>query len=85
MAKDDEFEINLLKLACASQYFVASMMASREMFGKSYFSLGAEEKQTLDQTVFRSIFGNHNSITPATFAGQKASPTGFQTPEAPIQ
>jgi hypothetical protein len=81
MAKSDEFDTNLLRLACASQYFVASMMASREMFGKSYFSLGAEEKQTLDQTVFRSIFGNHASITPATFAGQTPAPTGFQTPD----
>jgi hypothetical protein len=83
LAKQDEYDTNLLRLACASQYFVASMIASREMFAKSYFSLGTEEKQVLDQTVYRSIFGNLASITPATFVTQNPAQTGFQNPEAP--
>jgi hypothetical protein len=83
MPKQDEYEINLARLACASQYFVASMIAAREMYGKSYFSLGVEEKQTLDQTVYRSIFGNLASITPASFPVPIQGQTGFQPPDVP--
>lgn len=85
MAKQEEYELNLARLACASQYFVASMIAAREMYGKSYFSLGAEEKQSLDQTVYRSIFGNLASITPATFQAPTQAQTGFQPPDVPQQ
>jgi hypothetical protein len=75
----EDFQLNILKLICAELYFVASLNASREMYGKSYFSLGAGEKTAVDQAVNSQIFGNLSVITPALFA----KPTPDQTPEAP--
>jgi hypothetical protein len=83
MAKHDEFDTNLLRLVCASNFFLASMTASREMYGKSYFALGAMEKQTLDQAVLNSIVGNFHALVPGWFGAPTPAPTGFQTPANP--
>lgn len=80
MAKQEEYSTNLLRLACASQFFLASLTASHEMFGKSYFSLGVAEKQALDQAVLNSISGNFAALTPEWFGLQTPSQTGFQGP-----
>lgn len=80
-SKDEQFTQNLLRLACASNYFLALLSASREMYGKSYFSLGVAEKQALDQTVLNSIGGNYQSITPEWLAGPTQGQTGFQPPQ----
>jgi hypothetical protein len=37
---DDKFEANLLKVIAAELYFSLGLQAAREMYGKSYFSLG---------------------------------------------
>lgn len=81
MAKHDEFDTNLLRLLCASNFFLAGMIASREMYGKSYFALGATEKQVLDQAVLNSISGNFQSLTPGWFGSPMPTPTGFQPPK----
>jgi hypothetical protein len=82
MAKHDEFDTNLMRLMCASNFFLVSLTASREMYGKSYFALGAMEKQVLDQAVLNSIVGNLQALTPGWFGVPTQAQTGFQTPEA---
>ena len=82
MTKDEQFSQNLLKMIFAENYFLASLNASREMFGKSYFSLGVSEKQSVDQTVWNSIYGNYQSITPEMLGGPNQGTTGFQPPVA---
>jgi hypothetical protein len=40
----DKFELNLLKTVVAELYFSLGMQAAREMYGKSYFSLGCRRE-----------------------------------------
>jgi hypothetical protein len=75
----EDFQLNLLKLISAEVYFVAGLIASREMYAKSYFSLGIAEKAAVDQAVWTQISGNLAQLTPALFAAQ----TPAQTTEAP--
>lgn len=83
MTKDEQFNQNLLRLLCAENFFLASMTAAHEMYGKSYFSLGVAEKQALDQIVLNSIGGNYQSLTPEWFGAPTQGPTGFQPPDNP--
>jgi hypothetical protein len=83
VTKDEQFNQNLLRLLCAENFFVASLTASREMYGKSYFSLGVSEKQALDQIVLNSIGGNYQSLTPEWFGAPTQGQTGFQPPDNP--
>ncbi len=81
MASD--FQLDVLKLVASELYFLTGMTASREMYGKSYFSLGVAEKAAVDQAVWTQISGNLAAITPQIFAkptpGQKF---GFEIPQA---
>jgi hypothetical protein len=70
VTKDEQYSQNLLKLLCAEGFFLASMTAAHEMYGKSYFSLGVSEKQVLDQ-----------ALTPEWFGAPTQGPTGFQPPD----
>lgn len=79
--KDEQFAQNLLRLLCAETFFLASMTAAREMYGKSYFSLGVAEKQAVDQMVLSSISGNFQSLTPEWFGGPTQGQTGFHRPD----
>jgi hypothetical protein len=81
VTKDEQFSQNLLRLLCAENFFLASMNAAREMYGKSYFSLGVAEKQALDQIVLNSIGGNYQSLTPDWFGAPTQGPKGFQPPD----
>jgi hypothetical protein len=83
VTKDELFNQNLLRLLCAESFFLASLNAAREMYGKSYFALGAVEKQALDQMVLNSIGGNYQSLTPDWFGAPTQGPTGFQPPGNP--
>jgi hypothetical protein len=83
MTKDEKLNQNLIRLICAENFFLASMNASREMYGKSYFSLGVAEKQALDQMVLNSILGNFQSLTPEWFGEQPQGHPGFHNPEVP--
>ena len=76
------FETNLLRLVAAETYFLCSLNAAREMYGKSYFSLGVTEKQALDQQVLSQISGNFQTLTPEWFGTPSANQTvGFHDPE----
>jgi hypothetical protein len=81
---DEKFETNLLKMLAAELYFLAAMTASREMYGKSYFSLGVAEKTTLDGVVWQNVSANLQGITPDLIKNQTdQKPVGFhvQTPQ----
>ena len=79
----NDFQLDVIKLVAAELYFLTGMTAAREMYGKSYFSLGVTEKAAVDQLVWTQISGNLSAITPQIFAkqipGQKSA--GFQVPE----
>jgi hypothetical protein len=80
MPKDLFFEA-LVKLLCAETWCSCQMTASREMFGKSYFSLGVAEKQAVDQIVLNTIGAIQNSITPEWLGVSSPGPKGFQAPD----
>ncbi len=73
----EPFESSLLRLLAAEVWLMVSMSASREMFGKSYFSLGMAEKAALDHWVAGTIGANYYSITPELLRMQQPVP-GFQ-------
>lgn len=76
--KEQSYETKLLRLVAAETFFLCSMVASREMYGKSYFSLGVSEKQTLDQSVLNQIGGNFQALTLAWFGEPtEAQKAGF--------
>ena len=57
------------------------MTAAREMFSKSYFSLGVGEKAAVDQAMFGMISSYFQGITPEHLAVHKDhQPLGFHAP-----
>ncbi len=83
---EEKFETNLVKMIAAELYYLASLQTAREIFSKSYFSLGAAEKVAVDQMVLGTIGANFQAITPQLLMGQTSPSTvGFlaQTTPAP--
>jgi hypothetical protein len=81
MMAEENFSDNLLRAIAAELHLLTGMTAAREMFSKSYFSLGMAEKATVDQTVLNMVAGNYQSLTPEALASQKAQePMGFRVP-----
>lgn len=77
-----DFQLEVTKLVAAELYFLTGMTAAREMYGKSYFSLGVAEKAAVDQAVWTQISGNLAAITPQIFAKQIPGPkAGFEIPQ----
>jgi hypothetical protein len=77
----ENFHDNLLRAVAAELHLLNRMTAAREMFGKSYFSLGVAEKATLDQTVMSMVAGTYQSFTPEALASRQAhEPVGFRVP-----
>jgi hypothetical protein len=74
---DEKFGENLNRVIAAELHFLNRMTASREMFGKSYFSLGIAERAAVDQTVLTSISGIYQGITPASLEAHVEQPIGF--------
>lgn len=75
---EEKFTDNLLRAAVAQLHLLNGLTFAREMFGKSYFALGAAEKATVDQTMINMLAGNYQSLTLEALASQKASePVGF--------
>jgi len=66
----DDFEANLLRTIAASIYFLVGMTAAREMFGKSYFALGQEEKALVDQAALTHVGTNYQALTPEFLKAQ---------------
>ena len=76
----DEFALNLLKVIAAEHFYLCGLQTAREMFGKSYFSLGVPEKAAVDQTVLALVGANFRDITPELLNAQKPQePVGFQS------
>ncbi len=73
----DEFQTNLLRLIASEFYLLASLQTAKEMFGKSYFTLGLGEKNTVDQTVLQMVGGNYQNMTPEALQ-QVGESIGFQ-------
>jgi hypothetical protein len=78
---DENFADNLMRVVAAELHLLNGLTAAREMFGKSYFSLGAGEKAAVDQAVLGMIAANYQWVTPENLAAQQAQrPMGFLTP-----
>jgi hypothetical protein len=85
---EENFDTNLLRWISAELYFSLGMQASREMFGKSYFSLGPGERGAVDNAVGASVRGNYQAMTLDFLVGQDTPPkspaakppVGFQNP-----
>jgi hypothetical protein len=63
MSKEDQFENVLIRLAVSSLFSSVSLQVSREMYGKSYFSLGQGEKLAVDQAAFGLVSANFQAMT----------------------
>jgi hypothetical protein len=76
----DDFSINLMRLIAAQQFFLCGLQAAREMFGKSYFALGVQEKNSVDQAVTQNIGANYQSINADTLKTQGVVPPASGKP-----
>jgi hypothetical protein len=77
---DETFNQNLLRAIAAELHFLNGMTAAREMFGRSYFSLGVGEKTAVDQAVVGMVAANYQWLTPESLAAQTTQqPMGFPT------
>jgi hypothetical protein len=61
---DAQFGEDLQRVIVSQLFFLNAMTAAREMYGKSYFSLGIGEKAAVDQAVFANVQSNFQSVTP---------------------
>ena len=78
------FETDLLRLLCAELYLSLGMQTARELFGKSYFALGAGEKQVVDDMVLRTVGSNYQATTPEWLGTVTQSRSvGFQAGPTP--
>jgi hypothetical protein len=82
---DESFTVNLMRAIVAEMHVLNLQTASREMFGRAYFSLGIGDKMAVDQVVLALISGNYTGVTPEWLAGPQPSqqPAGFGIPTGP--
>jgi hypothetical protein len=75
------FTDNLLRMIGAVLYQILLHQTAREMFGKSYPSLGVAEKLSLEQTVFQLVALSYQAITPESLRSQQQHKpqVGFQS------
>ena len=59
----ERFDENLLRATVAQLQLLTTLTAAREMFGKSYFSLGAGERIAADEAAWRMIGNNYQNLT----------------------
>lgn len=78
---EEKFETNLLRFIAAETLVSVLIQVSREMFGKSYFSLSAAEKAAVDQTATTTIGANYQQILPQYLGAPPKNPLGFQGPQ----
>lgn len=79
---EEKFSDNLMRMVAAELHFLCALSAAREMYGRSYFSLGIGEKTALDQALFGHIQSNYQAITPQFLASQATGqPVGFVPPK----
>jgi hypothetical protein len=77
---EEKFSDNLMRAIAAELHFLNGMTAAREMFGKSYFSLGLSGKAAVDQTLLGMVAANYQSLTAESLAAQARQPAGFGFP-----
>jgi hypothetical protein len=76
---EENFGENLMRMVAAELHFLNAMTASREMYGRGYFSLGVSERAVIDQIVLMTIAGNFQALTPTFLADQQVQqPMGFR-------
>jgi len=76
---EESFSDNLMRMVAAELHLLNSLTVAREMFGCGYYALGAGEKAIVDQTVFATVQGNYQTITPPFLASQTTTqPMGFR-------
>jgi hypothetical protein len=75
---NEQFGVNLLRAVVAQMHTLNLQTAAREMFGKSYFSLGIGDKMAVDQVVIAVVAANFAAVTPEWLAGPPPpQPVGF--------
>jgi|HubBroStandDraft_6_1064221.scaffolds.fasta_scaffold240177_2 hypothetical protein len=79
---EEKFTENLIRAVAAELHVLTGLAVAREMFGKSYFSLGPAEKILVDRSVMEMVATNYQSVmTPESLALQSAQqPMGFRSP-----
>lgn len=69
-------------MIAAELWLSLRLQVARDFLGKSYLSLSATEKASVDQLVFGSIASDFQALTPDFLQTQKAAePMGFQGPD----
>jgi hypothetical protein len=80
-APNAEYATNLMRYAASVAYAQFGLSVAREMFGKSYFSLGAQEKTAVDNASFGMVAANFQFLTAQNLTTPAVqSPVGFQSP-----
>jgi hypothetical protein len=74
----DTFDTNLLRLIASELYFSCQTTVAREMFGKSLFALGFEEKAAVLQATLAGVGSLYPTVTPELLAAKTLAPVGFQ-------
>ena len=78
---DEDFLTNIARMIAAELYGMLNLQTAREMFGRSYFSLGVAEKAVVDQTCFSGLAANYQALTPENLKKQTVpGQAGFQVP-----
>jgi hypothetical protein len=76
---EEKFSENLMRMVAAELHVLNALTAAREMYGKSYFSLGGGEKAAIDHAVLGLLAGSYQGITPELLAAHKPhEPMGFR-------
>jgi hypothetical protein len=76
---EEKYTENLLRAIAANLQALTTLTAAREMFGKSYFSLGGGEQAAADHALWSMIRANYEHLTREALGGQSKEPVGFRT------
>lgn len=74
-----EYEANLLRVTAAAAHAQLAMTIAREMFGKSFFALGVQERSIVDGHVVPMLGYYYQMLTPEGLQQQTRPPVGFQS------
>jgi hypothetical protein len=81
---DEKFDTNLMRFVAAELYFLVGMQAAKDMFDKSYCSLGLQEKAAVDQWVLSTVGGNFQTLTTEFLRDSvRQQPQGQSSPTKP--
>ncbi len=81
----DEFGLNLLRSLAAQSMFSLALLASRDFYGKAYFSLSPTEKLALDRLILDQVQANYAALPDFLKGAPETVQAGFQPPpKAPV-